>query len=120
MAENMNLNQDNEPTVEVDEANFDSEVLKSILPVVVAFGAPWSHPCQILESVLHEVVAACAGKAKVVKTNADDAPDLSLWYEIQSIPTLLIFVGGKVHARIVGTASKEAILSKLRPFVATL
>lgn len=120
MAEIMNFNQRNEPTAEVGEANFDSEVLKSIVPVVVAFGAPWSHPCQVLDLVLREVVTACAGKAKVVKANADDIPDLSLWYEIQSIPTLLFFVGGKVHARIVGTASKEAILSKLQPFVATL
>ncbi len=98
---------------EVDASSFPQEVLEAKLPVLVAFSAPWSHPCQILDSVLAEVAAACADTAKVVKVNADDNPDLSLWFEIQSVPTLLYFVGGRVLARVVGTASKEAILSKL-------
>lgn len=102
-------------TIDVGEANFESEVLKSKQPVLVAFWASWSRPCHVLESVLGEVVAACAGSVKFVKVNADDNPDLSICYEIQSIPTLLFFVGGNVRARVVGTASKEAILSRLLP-----
>src|SRR5216117_3194767 len=74
----------------------------------------WSRPCQILDSVLEEVAATCAGREKVVRINADNNPDLSLVWNIQSIPTLLYFVDGNLRARIVGTASKEAILSKLR------
>lgn len=109
----MNANPNPAPTVEVGEANFDSEVLKSKQTVLVAFQAPWSRPCQILDSALDEVATACAGGVKVVKVNADENPDLSLWYEIQSIPTLLYFVGGRPCAKIVGTASKEAILAKL-------
>lgn len=100
-------------TVGVGEADFDSEVLNSKLPVLVAFWAPWSRPCHILESALDEVAAACAGRAKVVKVNADDNPDLSMWYEIQSIPTLLFFVEGGVRYRVVGTVSKEAVLTRL-------
>jgi thioredoxin 1 len=88
-------------------------VLKSQEPVLVEFWAPWSRPCQILDSVLTEVAAASSGKAKVVKVNADDCIDLSAWYDIQSVPTLVYFVGGEARIRIVGTASKEAILKKL-------
>jgi thioredoxin 1 len=102
------------PILEVGEASFESEVLKSKPPVLVAFWAPWSHPCHILDAVLEEVASACAGKVKVVKVNADDNPDLSMWYEVQSIPTLLYFVAGSLRAKVIGTASKEAILAKLQ------
>jgi thioredoxin 1 len=117
--ENMNTSQQKAPTVEVGEANFEAEVLKSKQPVLVAFWAPWSHPCHILDKALEEVAATCAGRVKVLKVNADDHPDLSLWYEIQSIPTLVYFVDGTIRAKVVGTASKEAILAKLGPFIAT-
>ena len=66
--------------------------------------------------MLQELASACAGRFKVVKVNADDSLDLSLWYEIQSVPTLLYFVRGNPCLRIVGTATKEAILAKLAPF----
>ena len=110
----MNTNPDNGPIIEIGEANFESEVLRWKQPVLVAFSAAWSRPCQILDSVLEEVAATCAGREKVVRINADNNPDLSLVWNIQSIPTLLYFVDGNLRARIVGTASKEAILSKLR------
>jgi len=100
--------------VEIGEANFASEVLRWKQPVLVAFSAAWSRPCQILDSVLGEVAPACAGRVKIVKINADNNPDLSLVLKIQAIPTLLYFVDGNLRGRIVGTASKEAILSKLR------
>ena len=102
---------------ELGEANFESEVLKSTQPVMVAFAAPWSQPCRIIRSVLDDVAAACAGKMRFLKVNVDDHPDLGVWYDIGSIPTVLCFVNGKVCVRIVGTASKEVILSKLEPFL---
>jgi len=108
------MNDDKTPIVEIGERNFEPEVLNSKQPVLVAFSAPWSRPCDVIRSVLNEVATACAGRMKVVKVNVDDHPDLGVWYNIQSIPTLLCFANGKVYARIVGTASKEAILSKLR------
>ena len=110
----MNTNPDNGPIIEIGEANFESEVLRWKQPVLVAFSAAWSRPCQILDSVLEEVATACAGRAKVVKLNADNHPDLSFVWKIQSIPTLLYFIDGNLRAKIVGTASKEAILSKLQ------
>ena len=98
---------------DVGEADFESEVLRSNQPVLVAFWAPWSRPCHILDPALDEVAAVCAGRVKVVKVNADDNPELSIWFDVQSIPTLLFFVAGHFSARIVGTASKAAIISRL-------
>ena len=110
----MKMNHEKKPIIEIGEANFESEVLRWKQPVLVAFSAAWSRPCRILDAVLEEVAAACDGRGKVVKINADNNPDLSLAWEIQSIPALLYFVDGNLRARIVGTASKEAILSKLQ------
>ena len=110
----MKMNQERKPIIEIGEANFECEVLRWKQPVLVAFSAAWSRPCRILDSVLEKVAAACAGREKVVRINADNNPVLSLIWNIQSIPTLLYFVDGKLRGRIVGTASKEAILSKLR------
>lgn len=107
-------------TVEIKEADFQEEVLNSRQPVLVVFWAPWSRACQVLQSAVNEIAGACAGRARVVKVNADDSLDLSLWYDIQSVPTLLYFIDGKPRVRIVGTASKEAILAKLESVSATI
>ena len=97
----------------ITEETFEAEVLKSEQPVLVVFGTPWSRPCQVLDPILQELARDWAGKVKVVKVNADDSLDLSLWYEIQSVPALIYFAEGKPCLRIVGTASKEAILNLL-------
>lgn len=111
------MNADKTPNTEIGETNFESEVLRSKHSVLVAFSAPWSRPCQVLMPVLDEIATACDGRVEVVRVNVDDHPDLGLQYKIQSIPTLLCFVSGKVCVRIVGTASKDAILSKLGYFL---
>lgn len=97
----------------VGEANFNSQVLQSRCAVLVAFSAPWSKPCQVIDSVLLEVSRVCAGKIEVVRVDADDNPNLSLSLGVQHIPTLLYFEAGKLSGRLVGTASKDAILSLL-------
>jgi thioredoxin 1 len=109
----MNPNENRAATVEACEANFESEVLKADQPVVVVFWTPWSRPCHILDAALEEVANECAGSVKLVKVNADDNPDLGLWYDVQAVPTILYFINGSLRAKLVGTASKEAILSKL-------
>ncbi len=106
--------QDMNSAVEVTEQNFQKEVLNSAKPVLVEFWTPWSRPCQVLDSALSEIASEAAGKARVVRVNADDSLGLSLWYDIQSVPTLLCFIEGQPRLRIVGTASKQAILSKLK------
>jgi thioredoxin 1 len=110
-----NLNTQNGALPLVAAEDFKAEVLESKQPVLVEFWASWSRPCQVFNSVLRELASACAGKVKVVKVNADDSLDLSLLYDIQSVPTLLYFVRGNPGLRIVGTATKEAILAKLKP-----
>ena len=112
--ENMNTPKGSLPIV-VTGVDFKAEVLESQQPVLVEFWAPWSRPCQVLDLVLYELSSAWAGKVKVVKVNADDSLDLSLLYDIQSVPTLVYFVRGEPCLRIIGTASKEAILAKLQP-----
>jgi thioredoxin 1 len=113
--ENMNTQNGSFPVV-VTGANFKAEVLESKQPVLVEFWVPWSRPCQVMASVVQELASEWAGKVKVVKVNADDSLDLSLLYEIQSVPTLVYFVRGNPCLRIVGTASKEATLAKIQPF----
>ena len=100
-------------TLHLTATSFEAEVLKSKQSVLVVFGAPWSRPCQVLDPILQELARDWAGKVKVVSVNADDSLDLSLCYDIQSIPTLLYFVEGKLRLRIVGTATKDAVLAKL-------
>lgn len=109
----MNGKQNDSKRLEVDAANFDLEVLKSEQPVLVAFTTHWSRPCQILESVLDEIASSCSGELKVVWVNADENPDLALCYDIHAVPTLLYFAGGSVQSKLVGTATKAAILSKV-------
>jgi thioredoxin 1 len=110
------MNTDKTQIVEIGEMNFEVEVLQSKQPVLVAFFAPWSRACQAVSPVLDEVATVCAGMVKVVKVNADNNPDLGLWYEIQSIPTLLYFVGGSLRGKVIGTVTKEAIFSQLQLF----
>jgi thioredoxin 1 len=103
------------PILEINEPDFEAEVLRSRQPVLVNFWAGWSQRCRVLAGVMDEVAAECKGWAKVVKVNVDDNPDLAMWYAIQSVPTLICFVDGEACGKIVGTASKEAILAKLKP-----
>jgi len=100
---------------EINEPDFEMEVLQSRQPVLVNFWAEWSQPCRVIEPVLDEVAAACNGRAKVVKVNVDDNPNLAFWYGIHCIPNLLCFINGEVNVKMVGTASKEAILAMFLP-----
>jgi thioredoxin 1 len=99
---------------EINEAEFDAQVLNSGKPVLVGFLADWSQACERFEPMLKEVAGACNGKAKVLKVDVDDNPELGTLYGIQSVPTLIYFFNGTVRVKIVGTVSAKAILAKLQ------
>jgi len=100
-------------TLEINEANFESEVLKSSQPVLVDFWSPWCGPCKMLAPVLEEIDTEQAGRVKVGKVNLDENQALAEKYGVQAIPTLLYFAGGEVREMTVGAASKRAIVAKL-------
>jgi len=101
------------PTIEINETNFESEVLQSNQPVLVDFWAEWCGPCKMLAPALDEIAVEQAGRVKVAKVNVDAHPDLAARYGIQSIPTLLYFAGGEVRDKTIGAVSKRTIISKL-------
>jgi thioredoxin 1 len=100
-------------TIEVNEQNFEQEVLKAAEPVIVDFWAQWCGPCKMLAPVLDEIAAEQAGRVKIAKVNLDENPGLAERYRVQAIPTLLYFVGGEVKEMTVGGLSKKAIVGKI-------
>ena len=105
-------------TIEINDANFDSEVLQSAQPVLVDFWAEWCGPCKMLGPTLEEIAGEQAGRVKVAKVNVDENPALAARFAIQAIPALLYFVDGKVVDRSLGAVGKRAIVSKLEQLTA--
>jgi len=104
------------PTIEVNEVNFESEVLQSNLPVLVDFWAEWCGPCRMLSPLLDEIATEQSDRLKVAKVNVDDSPALAERFGVQSIPTLLYFADGELRDRTVGAVGKRTIMSKLAKF----
>jgi len=100
-----------EPAV-VTSVNFGSEVLKLDIPVVVDFWASWCGPCRIVSPILDELAEKYQGKVKVVKVNVDEQRELAGRYEIQAIPTLIIFKNGEIIDKVVGAESKAALTER--------
>jgi len=101
--------------LDVTDKNFETEVLKSDLPVLVDFWAEWCGPCKVIGPIVNEISEELKEKLKVVKVNVDDAQDLAGKYQIMSIPTLLVFKGGEAVEQIVGAVPKEQLLEKINP-----
>jgi len=95
--------------VSVTTADFDNEVLKSDVPVLVDFWAPWCPPCRAIAPTLDVVAEEFAGKAKVVKVDVDDEPQVASRYGVSSIPALLLFKNGEQVGQLVGAHPKSTI-----------
>jgi thioredoxin 1 len=105
-------------TTEINENNFEAEVLQATQPVLVDFWAPWCGPCQMLGPVLDEIAIEQAGRAKIAKVNIEQNPALAERYQVQAIPTLLYFAKGEIRERSLGAPGKGAIVAKLQALAA--
>ena len=102
---------------EVNESNFQQEVLESPITVLVDFWAPWCMPCLMVTPIVKQLAEDNQGKLKICKLNTDENQYIAAQYGIQGIPTLIIFKDGQEADRIVGVAPKPIIQEKLDPIL---
>ncbi|MDD3058900.1 MAG: thioredoxin [Sphaerochaeta sp.] len=93
----------------VTEENFEEEILQADKPVLVDFWAPWCGPCKMIAPAVSQIAQSFEGKLKVAKVNVDEVPSLANMFNVNSIPTLMIFKGGEVVDQRMGAASLAVI-----------
>ncbi len=102
--------------LKLTDTAFETEVLKSSLPVLVDFTAIWCGPCKMLDPVVTQLSVEWGGKVKVVKLNVDDNANLAVKYGVMGVPTLILFVDGEPVQRLSGYQPKDRIVSKFSSF----
>ncbi|MGB3238738.1 MAG: thioredoxin [Geitlerinemataceae cyanobacterium] len=102
---------------QVTDSSFDQDVLKSEMPVLVDFWAPWCGPCRMVAPVVEEIAQQYDGQLKVVKVNTDENPAVASQYGIRSIPTLMIFKGGQRVDMVVGAVPKTTLATTLEKYL---
>lgn len=100
--------------ITITSENFEEEVTKSNVPVLLDFWASWCGPCKMVSPIVDEVAAEVAGKAKVGKINVDEEQEIAQSFSIMSIPTLIVINNGKLVKQAVGVRSKREILEMLK------
>ena len=101
--------------IEVNDSNFENEVIKSDKPVLIDFWAVWCGPCKMIAPTVEEIAREYDGKLKVCKLDVDSNPKTAMQYGIRSIPTLLILKGGQVVEQMVGALPKRSMVDKITP-----
>jgi thioredoxin 1 len=97
----------------VDDSNFEAEVTRSEVPVLVDFSATWCGPCKKLEPLVKEIATDYAGRLKVVKIDVDKAPNIAAKYAVMSVPTLVLINGGQVKDQMIGLVPKRQIADRV-------
>ena len=95
------------------DATFDQDVIKSDKPVLVDFTASWCGPCRMIAPIIEEMAAEYAGRAVIGKVDVDENPEISMNFGIRSVPTLMIFKGGKMVDMVIGAVGKQKLVEKL-------
>lgn len=103
--------------VKVTAETFDNEVIKSSIPVLVDFWAPWCAPCRAIAPILDELASEFPGKVKIAKVNTDENQQLAMQYNVFSIPTLMLFQNGQVVEQFVGVQPKSFLRDKLNYYM---
>lgn len=103
--------------IELNDVNFDQEVKRATLPVLVDFFATWCGPCKKQHPIIDELAIEFSGKARIAKMNLDDGASKSAEFGISSIPALLVFQDGKVVERFVGLQSKSQLVDTLNKYL---
>ncbi|MDD4363278.1 MAG: thioredoxin [Atribacterota bacterium] len=106
-----------ENVIEINEDNFQKEVLDSTIPVLVDMWAPWCMPCKMVAPAVEKIAQENSGKIKVCKVNVDNNQTIAAKHNIQGIPALLIFKEGKEVDRIVGAVPAQSIQAKIDSFL---
>ena len=99
--------------LELTDANFENEVVESDLPVLVDFWAEWCMPCRMLAPTIEELATEFSGRVKVGKVNTDENRDVSIKYDINAIPTIILFKDGQAIRKFVGVTSKQEFSGEL-------
>jgi thioredoxin 1 len=100
--------------VELTDANWESEVINSSVPVLVDFWAPWCGPCRIIAPIVEKLASEFNGQVKVGKLNTDENPGVSMRYGIRAIPTIMMFKGGEVVDTRVGVQPEDSLRKMIK------
>ncbi len=98
---------------QITDATFNDSVLKSDIPVLLDFWAPWCGPCRAVGPIVDELATEYEGKVFIAKMNVDENPDTPAKYGIRAIPTLILFKGGEVIEQVTGAVTKDVLKEKL-------
>lgn len=101
----------------INDATFDKEVLKSPVPVLVEFGAEWCGPCRQMEPVLEKLAGSWDTKISLARVDVDESVNLTMQFQVMSVPTLILFIQGEARQRVSGNQPLDRLVEKFSPYL---